>query len=315
MNTVQLECFLAVAEYLNFSKAADTLKITQPAVSHQITSLEDELGTRLFIRTSKHVSLTEAGFMFMEDASTIIKIASSAKKRLRAGVDDSLFFTIGCHNQTELGLLPPVIRKLRELFPTLRPSVKLIPFRSMANLLEDERIHVMFGFRHDDQKRSLGLFHELGRLPISCVCTEGHPFAGRTCLDEEELKGPMVLCDPQRLPPPLLQSQMRVSSSCHPSELFFVDTYESILAMIKAGLGFSLLPCYPGCGVDDGLCYIPVNGIPSVSFGLYYKELKGHPLLKAFIGLMDERTARLQIKPGLSKQNIPVSGSVHTAVH
>ena len=60
MNTVQLECFLAVAEYLNFSKAADFLKITQPAVSHQITSLEDELGTRLFVRTSKNVSLTEA---------------------------------------------------------------------------------------------------------------------------------------------------------------------------------------------------------------------------------------------------------------
>ena len=52
MNTVQLECFLAVAEYLNFSRAAESLKITQPAVSHQITSLEDELGARLFIRTS-----------------------------------------------------------------------------------------------------------------------------------------------------------------------------------------------------------------------------------------------------------------------
>ena len=49
MNTVQLECFLAVAEYLNFSRAAESLKITQPAVSHQITSLEDELGARLFI--------------------------------------------------------------------------------------------------------------------------------------------------------------------------------------------------------------------------------------------------------------------------
>lgn len=44
MNTVQLECFLAVAEYLNFSKAADFLKITQPAVSHQITSWRTSWG-------------------------------------------------------------------------------------------------------------------------------------------------------------------------------------------------------------------------------------------------------------------------------
>ena len=53
MNTVQLECFLAVAQYLNFSKAAESVSITQPAVSHQIGSLEDELGVKLFVRTSK----------------------------------------------------------------------------------------------------------------------------------------------------------------------------------------------------------------------------------------------------------------------
>ena len=52
MNTVQLECFLAVAQYLNFSKAAESVSITQPAVSHQIGSLEDELGVKLFVRTS-----------------------------------------------------------------------------------------------------------------------------------------------------------------------------------------------------------------------------------------------------------------------
>ena len=48
MNTVQLECFLAVAQYLNFSKAAESVSITQPAVSHQIGSLEDELGGEAF---------------------------------------------------------------------------------------------------------------------------------------------------------------------------------------------------------------------------------------------------------------------------
>lgn len=51
MNTVQLECFMAVAEYLNFSKASLALKITQPAVSHQIQTLEEELGVKLFNRT------------------------------------------------------------------------------------------------------------------------------------------------------------------------------------------------------------------------------------------------------------------------
>lgn len=53
MNTTQLECFMAVASFLNFSRAAEHLKITQPAVSHQINALEDELGVKLFHRTSR----------------------------------------------------------------------------------------------------------------------------------------------------------------------------------------------------------------------------------------------------------------------
>lgn len=73
VNTVQLECFLAVAQYLNFSKAAESVSITQPAVSHQIGSLEDELGVKLFVRTSKSVSLTREGIMFISDAEQILK--------------------------------------------------------------------------------------------------------------------------------------------------------------------------------------------------------------------------------------------------
>lgn len=61
LNTTQLECFLAVANCLNFSRAAEQLRLTQPAVSHQISTLEDELGVKLFKRTSKSVRLTRRG--------------------------------------------------------------------------------------------------------------------------------------------------------------------------------------------------------------------------------------------------------------
>ena len=75
MNTTQLECFLAVAEHLNFSRASEELKMTQPAVSHQIRMLEEELGVKLFMRTSKNVSLTSEGILFLPDADLIPKTA------------------------------------------------------------------------------------------------------------------------------------------------------------------------------------------------------------------------------------------------
>ena len=73
MNTVQLECFITVAEYLNFSKASRALKITQPAVSHQIQTLEEELGVKLFSRTSKSVTLTREGSLFPARCTAYLK--------------------------------------------------------------------------------------------------------------------------------------------------------------------------------------------------------------------------------------------------
>lgn len=286
MNTVQLECFMTVAEYLNFSKAADFLKITQPAVSHQINSLEDELGTKLFKRTSKSVSLTHAGFLFLEDASSILKIAASAKNKLSAGGEEFPLLNIGCHNQSELDLVPPILAQLIRKFPALHPSVKQIPFKSMANLLEEERIHVMFGFRHEEQKKAIGIYHELCRCPIACVCHREHPYADRASLNLNELTGAMVLCDPHKLPAPIFQIQMRASTSLLPSELFFADGYESALALVKSGIGFTLLPRYPDIR-DDELCYIPISGPELLHFGVYYKSLAGNAVLKEFLRLLD----------------------------
>ena len=62
MNTVQLECFVTVAEHLNFSKASRVLKITQPAVSHQIQTLEEELGVNCLIVQAKVLPLPRRAF-------------------------------------------------------------------------------------------------------------------------------------------------------------------------------------------------------------------------------------------------------------
>ena len=96
MNTTQLECFLAVANHLNFSRAAQELHIPQPAVSHQINTLEDELGVKLFYRTSKRVRLTQAGHLFSQYAREILSLSRMSKARLKEGQDSSVLrFGIG----------------------------------------------------------------------------------------------------------------------------------------------------------------------------------------------------------------------------
>ncbi len=80
MNTTQLECFVSLANTLNYVKTADQLGLTQPAVSKQIKSLENELGTRLFDRTTRFVSLTQVGQQFLPEASNILNTYYHSKE-------------------------------------------------------------------------------------------------------------------------------------------------------------------------------------------------------------------------------------------
>ena len=154
MNTIQLECFIAVAEHLNFSRASEALRITQPAVSHQIQSLEEELNVKLFKRTSKSVSLTQEGIQFLPDAQLILKTALSAKERLGQH-EHFIPFELGCHNRMEINLLPPILKALTDDFPMLRPVIQLVPFPSLLGLIENKQIHAAFGIKEGQKKSSL----------------------------------------------------------------------------------------------------------------------------------------------------------------
>ena len=187
MNTIQLECFISVAEHLNFSRASEELKITQPAVSHQIRALEDELGVKLFSRTSKSVTLTEEGIMFLPDAQLILKTALSARERLGRH-EHFISFEVGCHNYLELNLLPPVFRRLTEEYPLLRPGIRLVPFPSLLGLVENKQLHAAFGIKEEQNKSSL-FFRELYSAPVACVCSPDYPLAKYETLRKKQLKG------------------------------------------------------------------------------------------------------------------------------
>ena len=126
MNTVQLECFLAVADNLSFARAAEQLHITQPAVTHQISSLENELNVKLFRRTTRTVALTNDGWTFCGYARTILKTTDQAKARLSGQYEDRIqSFSIGCHTPFELNILPPVLKSLCNEFPSIHPDLKI----------------------------------------------------------------------------------------------------------------------------------------------------------------------------------------------
>lgn len=83
MTQNQLQYFAAVRRYMNFSRAAEKLYVTQPAISRQIAALEEELGTRLFDRSGGKLSLTPAGKIFSDGADGILSLMEATVQKIR----------------------------------------------------------------------------------------------------------------------------------------------------------------------------------------------------------------------------------------
>ena len=285
MNTIQLECFISVAEHLNFSRASEELKITQPAVSHQIRALENELGVTLFNRTSKSVTLTEEGIMFLPDAQLILKTALSARERL--GRHEHFFsFEVGCHNYLELNLLPPVFRRLTEEYPLLRPGIRLVPFPSLLGLVENKQLHAAFGIKEEQNKSSL-FFRELYSAPVACVCSPDYPLAKYETLRKKQLKGNIIVCSPRQITNSIFSLQNSLLVKLPPEQRYFSESIESAYTLAKAGIGYTLGPDI-ALSRDPALRYIPITDLPKLSFGVYYRYDNDHPVLKRFLALCSE---------------------------
>lgn len=282
MNTVQLECFISVAHHLNFSRASEELKITQPAVSHQIQSLEEELDVKLFRRTSKQVDLTQEGLLFLPDAELILRTASSARERL-GNHEHFIPFEIGCHNHAEMGLLPPIFQNLMKEFPLLRPSIKLIPFPSLFGMVENRMIHAAFGIKEGQKKSSL-YFRELYSAPVACVCSPGHPLTRYSVLKKEQLSGSSIACSPRQLPHTIFAIQNAQIAALPASKRYFTETMESAFILAKSRIGYTICPDIPAMR-DPDLCYIPVEDFGKLPFGIFYRYDNDHPVLKRFLKL------------------------------
>ena len=286
MNTTQLECFLAVANFLNFSRAAEQLRITQPAVSYQINTLEDELGAKLFQRTSKAVRLTQAGYLFLQYAGDILKLAGMSKARVKEALEQlPQVLGIGCRNFLELRLLEPVLQQFRLVAPRVQPQLRLIPFASLENLLEDGEIEALFSLEPPPSK---GVFRELRRCPLVCVCSLDHPLAGRDGVTVEELQaaGPIAICAPQFYPPTLSSIQSKLIGGRKPQDIYFCDNLEIAYTLAEAGYCYLVMPALSP-DLLPGLTYIPVPELPSVPFGVFYREGRLSPALRQFLKLID----------------------------
>jgi len=131
----QLRCFLTVADELHFGRAAQRMQMLPSALGRQIKLLEDDLGTSLFVRTTRAVSLSDAGATLLRDAADLVARADAVEARMRGQRHPAKArrFRIGAIDSAAAGLLPMLLHDIRAAHPEIAvqlyedKTIRLLP--------------------------------------------------------------------------------------------------------------------------------------------------------------------------------------------
>jgi len=197
-----LRYFVAVADELNFSRAAQRLHMAQPPLSAAIRQLERELGVALFTRTSREVRLTDAGRAFLDGARrTLAEAERAAREARRAGAGEVGSLRLGYSWSVRFETLPAIGRQLRTSHPGIDLLTQEMWNARMPAALADGTIDVAIALCPEVAS---GLEIEPIRAePLVALLPAGHPLAGERALALESLAGEEFVLFPRELAPRL----------------------------------------------------------------------------------------------------------------
>ncbi|ANC42935.1 LysR family transcriptional regulator [Pandoraea pnomenusa] len=196
MELRHLRCFLAVAEELHFARAAERLHIDQSPLSRTIKELEEELGARLFVRTTRSTQLTRAGRLFLEHVLRVFKALQQARDSVKAAAN-------GFHGQLRIALsdgitpsrLPALLARSREEDPEVEIRLFEVPLDQQIKGLHDDLYDVGFSMAEDAGSGILVTPAWEDELMVA-VPTRHPVLAFKQVPLEEVLRYPLVLGDP-----------------------------------------------------------------------------------------------------------------------
>lgn len=249
-----LRCFIAVAEELHFSRAAERLHIEQSPLSRTIKKLESDLGVILLERTSRGARLTWAGQVFLEDARRILLSLDQAKANAKAaatGYRGTL--RVALSDGIARVRLSALLALCREEEPEVEIRLSEMPFAQQLKGLQNDLYDIGFTFADGIDE---GIITEpIWRDPLVVAVPARHPLLAhkRVPLDEV-LSYPLVLCHPEVCEGCSQQLERLLrSAGAQPAVAEHVATHDLMLALVAAGygIGFSSAAHIAACKTTD----------------------------------------------------------------
>lgn len=236
-----LRTIKAIYEEGGLAKAADSLHITQSALSHQIKGLEDQAGVELFVRRSKPMRLSAAGMKMLRLAEEVLPRVAALEEDftgLRAGKSGRLHIAIECHACFDW--LLPVLEAFRQTWPDV--DVDIRPGLQFEALPALHRQDVDLVISSDPEDLPGIDFTPLFDYEPVFVCAADHPLAAKPFISAEDFADQTLITYPVERPRLDVFSQLLFPAGVEPKAIRQVELSAVILLLVASGRGVSVLP-------------------------------------------------------------------------
>jgi DNA-binding transcriptional LysR family regulator len=239
----RLQVFHTVARLLSFTKAAETLHMTQPAVTFQIRQLEEYFNTRLFDRTHNKISLTEAGQRVYEYTDKIISLYSEMENRVREMTGDvSGIVIIGASTTIAEYVLPSLLGEFKDKHPNINLRLKVSNSEGIVHMVEDNSVDV--GIVESPIANKNLAVEVCWYDKLVFICLPNHPLAKRASIKADDLLGQPFVCREEGSGTREYIQEYLAKHNMTPHDLNFsleVGNPEAVKSAVEAGFGVSIV--------------------------------------------------------------------------
>lgn len=290
----QLRALAAVAESGSFTLAAEALQLTQPAISHLVKRMEQELGQPLVVR-GRRIELTGAGQVMVETAVRALRLidesvdACRSQSQLREG---RVVLAVG--HLTAGALLPPMLGRFSQKHPTLATTLLDSTAEQMISRILSQEADLGFG-SDIGQKHSELATEPLFSERMALFVRDDHPLAQRVVVDARHLEAlPFIHVNPDANVWRAVSRQLSSMANVYPRVVHHVSMLSTAFGLIQAGAGVALLPRYVEVLMPGNLRAVAVTR-PVLEYPVVAIRLAKHPLNPAAMAFL--AMARQHMKP------------------
>lgn len=297
MDVEQLKIFISVVENGSFTKAAEALYISHSTTSRNVSALEERLNTRLLLRDSRQVRLTEAGSLLYREGKRLLEQIAA----LEEAVSSAAVTAAGSLSLVGVSMNSAELRAVYGEFCTKHPGTVLEIYKGglseVINLVGSGREDIGLAFSYAMPGDSGDFYRRsLARERFYLVCAKDDPLAGNGAVRAEELNGRAYLSVGEQRSAFARELEERLFARMPNSEIVKMPSLEALFLQVRGGNGVSLAPGPLARELGEGCVLLEVADLDTgFDLVVFWRKDNMNPALPLFVRLLDGADEKREI--------------------